>query len=79
MLCTFPMVVFVRERQAAKELKRVKNRCSPELKESIRQTIFELLEKVSRSELRSVDFLRLLQLRDELSGDSGAAIVVGWC
>jgi hypothetical protein len=71
-MCTPPMLVFVRERQS------VNKRCSREHEELLRQTIFELAERLPGEDLRLTDFLRLLQLRDELEVDRKGPLRVVW-
>ena len=66
------MLVFVRERQS------VNKRCSREHEELLRQTIFELAERLPGEDLRLTDFLRLLQLRDELEVDRKGPLRVVW-
>jgi hypothetical protein len=57
----------------------VTNRCSPEHRSLLRQTVFESADNLSGKDLELTDFLRLLGLREVLTaGTRNLPVRAGW-
>jgi len=56
----------------------VNNRHQTEEHDLLRQTIADMAESLAVEDIRLADYLKLVQLRDELENDGFAPITAGW-